>query len=155
MKKEIKKKWHHKKLMVCLIMLICLFVSGCGDSSKDQIIVVYDYSDSTEKEYDATNEAMDDLVNSISDFFLDGECGTVEIPDGALGYKRIEVFQTDGKASAGQQKTEDNRLMNIEIYQYNDEFFCKASFAFSEQEYTAKLSDNLSAQVKRLETEGP
>lgn len=155
MKKGIKKKWHHKKLMVCLIMPICLFVSGCGNSSKDQIIVVYDYSDSTEKEYDATNEVVDDLVNSISDFFLDGECETVEISDGALGYKRIEVFQTDGKASAGQQKTEDNRLMNIEIYQYNDEFFCKASFAFSEQEYTAKLSDDLSAQVKRLETEGP
>lgn len=155
MKKSVTKKWHHKKLMVCLIMLICLFVSGCGNSSKDQIIVVYDYSDSTEKEYDATNEAMDDLVNSISDFFLDGECGTDEIPDGALGYKRIEVFQTDGKASAGQQKAEDNRFMHIEIYQYDHEFYCKASFAFSGQEYTAKLSDDLSAQVERLKTEGP
>ena len=155
MKTGIKKKWYHKKFMVCLIMLVCLFASGCGDSSKDQIIVVYDYSDGTEKEYDATDEAMDDLVNSICDFFLDGKCGTDEILDGALGFKRIEVFQTDGKASAGQQKTDDNRLMLIEIYQYNDEFYCKANFAFSEQEYTAKLSADISSQLERLETGRP
>lgn len=155
MKTGIKIKWYHKKFMVCLIMLICLFASGCGDSSKDQIIMAYDYSDGTEKEYDATDEAMGDLVNSICDFFLDGECGTDEIPDGALGFKRIEVFQTDGKASAGQQKTDDNRLILIEIYQYNDEFYCRASFDFAEQEYTAKLSADISAQVERLETGEP
>lgn len=100
-------------------MLICLFASGCGYSSKDQIIMADDYSDGTEKEYDAT------------------------------GFKRIEVFQTDGKASAGQQKTDGNRLILLEIYQYNDEFYCKASFDFSEQEYTAKLSADISARQHR------
>lgn len=150
-----KKKWNHKKLIVCFITLICLFASGCGDSSKDQIVVVYDYSNDTEKEYDATDEAMDNLVNSICDFFLDGESGTDEIPVGASGYERIEVFQTDGQALAGQQKTDDNRIMHFEIYQYDDEFYCKAVFAFSGQEYTAKLPADISAQVEKLETDGP
>lgn len=148
MEKKIKKKWNHKKFMVYFITLICLSASGCGDSSKDQIMVVYDYSNDVEKEYDAADEAMDGLVNSICDFFLDGESGTDEIPDGASGYKRIEVFQTDGKASVGQQRTEDDRLMHIEIYQYGDEFYCKAVFAFSGQEYTAKLPAGISAQVE-------
>lgn len=62
---------HIKNIMILLVAFICLLISGCGDSSKDQIIVIYDYSDNTEKEYDSTNETIDDLVNQICDFFLD------------------------------------------------------------------------------------
>lgn len=155
MEKKMKKRMCHKRLMAYFIMLICLSASGCGDSSKDQLTVVYDYAGGTEKEYDATDEDVDDLVNGICDFFLDGESGTDEIPDGALGYKRMEVFQTDGKASAGQQKTDDNRIMLIEIYQYDDELYGRAYFGFSGQEYAAKLPDGLSAQVEKLETDMP
>ena len=43
---------------------------------------------------------------------------------------------------------------HIELYQYNDEIYCKASFDFSDQEYTAKLPAEISAQVEKLEAEG-
>lgn len=99
--------------MVCFTTLVCLLISGCGDSSKDQIIAVYDYSGSTEKEYGAEDKTADDLVNQLCDYFLDGESETEEIPGEASGYKRIDVFQTDGHASAGQQKTDGNRSIHI------------------------------------------
>lgn len=152
MKKKVRKGRHIKNIMVLLTVCICLSISGCGDSSKSQVIVVYDYLESAEKEYDYTNENIDDLVNQICDFLLDGESGTDEIPSGALEYKRIDVFQTDKHKSAEQQKTDDNRLVNIEIYQYNNEFYCKACFSFSDQEYSAKLSSDISTQVEKLET---
>lgn len=149
MKKSIK-----KKIMACFVMLACLLFSGCGDSSKDQIIAVYDYSSNTEKEYGAEDKTADDLVNQLCDYFLDGESETEDIPGEALDYKRIDVFQTDGQTSAGQQKTDENRIIHMELYQYNDELYCKARFEFSDQEYTAKLPAEISAQVEKLETEG-
>lgn len=152
MKKEVRKGRHIKNIMVLLAVFICLSISGCGDSGKSQVIMVYDYLDNTEKEYDYTNENIDDLVNQICDFFLDGESETYEIPSGALEYKRIDVFQTDKHKSVEQQKTDDNRLVNIEIYQYNNEFYCKACFSFSDQDYSAKLSSDISAQVEKLQT---
>lgn len=152
MKRELREILHIKNVMVLLAVFICLLISGCGDSSKDQIIMIYDYLDNTEREYDCTNEIVDDLVNQICDFFLDGQSGANEIPDEALEYKRIVVFQTDKKKSVEQQKTDENKIINIEIYQYNDEFYCIASFDFSDQEYSAKLSTDISAQVKKLET---
>ena len=141
------------KIMACFTTLACLLISGCGDSSKDQSIVFYDCSSSTEKEYGAEDKTADDLVNQLCDYFLDGECEAEEIPGGAFNYKRIDVFQTDG-ASAGQQKTDENRIIHMELYQYNDEIYCKACFDFSDQEYTAKLPAGISAQVRKLETEG-
>lgn len=142
------------KITACFTTLACLLISGCGDSSKDQIIAVYDYSSSTEKEYGGADKAADDLVNQLCDYFLDGECETEEIPSEALEYKRVDVFQTDSYASVGQQKTDGNRIIHIELYRYNDEIYCKASFDFSDQEYTAKLPAEISAQVEKLEAEG-
>ena len=143
---------HIKNIMILLVAFICLLISGCGDSGKDQIIVIYDYSDNTEKEYDSTNETIDDLVNQICDFFLDVESENVGIPEEAMRYKRIVIFQADKQKSVEQQKTDENRLINFEIYQYNNEFYCKACFDFLNQEYSAKLSDDISVQVERLET---
>lgn len=148
------KKSVTKKIMACFAMFFCLLISGCGDSSKDQIIAVYDYSSSTEKEYGGADKAADDLVNQLCDYFLDGECEAEEIPSEALEYKRVDVFQTDIHAPTGQQKTDGNRIIHIELYQYNDEIYCKASFDFSDQEYTAKLPAEISAQVEKLEAEG-
>lgn len=54
----------------------------------------------------------------------------------------------------GQQKTDENRIIHIELYQYNNEIYCKVRFDFSDQEYTAKLPAEISAQVEKLETEG-
>ena len=141
------------KITACFTTLACLLISGCGDSSKDQSIVFYDCSSSTEKEYGAEDKTADDLVNQLCDYFLDGESETEEIPGEASGYKRIDVFQTDG-ASAGQQKTNENRIIHMELYQYNDEIYCKACFDFSDQEHTAKLPAEISAQVEKLEAEG-
>ena len=141
------------KIMACFTTLACLLISGCGDSSKDQSIVFYDCSSSTEKEYGTEDKTADDLVNQLCDYFLDGECEAEEIPGGAFNYKRIDVFQTDG-ASAGQQKTDENRIIHMELYQYNDEIYCKACFDFSDQEHTAKLPAEISAQVEKLEMEG-
>ena len=154
MKKRLGKGVYIKNIMVLLSSLICLLLGGCGDSSKEQIIVVHDYSESTEKEYDYTNEALDDLINQISDFFLDGERKTDEIPNEALEYKRITVYQPDKKKTAEQQKTDDNRIINIEIYQYDNELYCKAYFDYADQEYSAKLSAEISAQLEMLETGG-
>lgn len=154
MKKNLGKGVYIKNVIVLLFSLICLLLSGCGDSSKEQIIVVYDCSQNTEKEYDYTNEALDDLINQISDFFLDGERKTDEIPNEALEYKRITVFQPDMKKPVAQQKTDDNKIINIEIYQYNDEFYCKAFFYYADQEYSSILSDKISEQVEMLETGG-
>lgn len=137
--------------MVLLAVFVCLLISGCGDSSKDQKIVIYDYLNNTEKEYDHSNEIVDDLVNQICDFFLDGQSGSDEIPDGALEYKKIAVYQVDKKKSVEQQKTDENRIINIEIYQYNDEYYCKAIFDFSDQEYSAKLSTDITNQVGKLD----
>lgn len=148
------KKSVTKKIMAFFAMFSCLLISGCGDSSKDQIIAVYDYSGSAEKEYGAKDKTADDLVNQLCDYFLEGESETEEIPGEASGYKRIDVFQTDGHASAGQQKTDGNRIIHIELYRYNDEIYCKASFDFSDREYTAKLPAEISAQVEKLEAEG-
>lgn len=142
------------KIMACFTTLACLLISGCGDSSKDQSIVFYDCSSSTEKEYGGADKAADDLVNQLCDYFLDGECETEEIPSEALEYKRVDVFQTDSYASVGQQITDGNRIIHIELYRYNDEIYCKASFDFSDQEYTAKLPAEISAQVEKLEAEG-
>ena len=142
------------KIMACFTTLACLLISGCGDSSKDQSIVFYDCSSSTEKEYGGADKAADDLVNKLCDYFLDGESETEEIPGEASGYKRIDVFQTDSHAPTGQQKADGNRIIHIELYQYNDEIYCKASFDFSDQEYTAKLPAEISAQVEKLEAEG-
>ena len=142
------------KIMACFTTLACLLISGCGDSSKDQSIVFYDCSSSTEKEYGGADKAADDLVNQLCDYFLDGECETEEIPSEALEYKRVDVFQTDSYASVGQQITDGNRIIHIELYQYNDEIYCKASFDFSDQEYTAKLPAEISAQVEKLDAEG-
>lgn len=147
------KKSVRKKIMACFITIVCLLIGGCGDSSKDQIIAVYDYSDSTEKEYGAEDKTAEDLVDQLCDYFLDGECEAEEIPGEAFSYKRIDVFQTDG-ASAGQQKTDENRIIHMELYQYNDEIYCKACFDFSDQEHTAKLPAEISAQVEKLEMEG-
>lgn len=96
------------KIMACFTTLACLLISGCGDSSKDQSIVFYDCSSSTEKEYGTEDKTADDLVNQLCDYFLDGESET----------------------------------------------YCKASFDFSDQEYTAKLPAEISAQVEKLEAEG-
>lgn len=148
------KKSVRKKIMVCFTTLVCLLISGCGDSSKDQIIAVYDYSGSTEKEYGAEDKTTEDLVDQLCDYFLDGESETGEIPGDALDYKRIDVFQTDGHTPAGQQKTCGNRIIYMELYQYNDEIYCEARFDFLDQEYTAKLPAEISAQVEKLETEG-
>ena len=142
------------KIMACFTTLACLLISGCGDSSKDQSIVFYDCSSSTEKEYGGADKAADDLVNQLCDYFLDEECETEEIPSEALEYKRVDVFQTDSYASVGQQITDGNRIIHIELYRYNDEIYCKASFDFSDQEYTAKLPAEISAQVEKLEAEG-
>ncbi len=38
------------KITACFTTLACLLISGCGDSSKDQSIVFYDCSSSTEKD---------------------------------------------------------------------------------------------------------
>lgn len=97
---------HIKNIMILLVAFICLLISGCGDSSKDQIIVIYDYSDNTEKEYDSTNETIDDLVNQICDFFLDVESENVGILEEAMRYKRIVIFQADKQKSVEQQKTD-------------------------------------------------
>ena len=99
------------------------------------------------------SKTAEDLVDQLCDYFLDGEGEAEEIPGEAFSYKRIDVFQTDG-ASAGQQKTDENRIIHMELYQYNDEIYCKACFDFSDQEYTAKLPAGISAQVRKLETEG-
>ena len=135
------------KIMACFTTLASLLISGCGDSSKDQSIVFYDCSSSTEKEYGTEDKTADDLVNQLCDYFLDGKSETEEIPGEASDYKRID-------ASEGQQKTDGNRIIHIELYRYNDEIYCKASFDFSDQEYTAKLPAEISAQVEKLEAEG-
>lgn len=148
------KKSVRKKITACSAMLACLLISGCGESSKDQIIAVYDYSGSTEKEYGAEDKTTEDLVDQLCDYFLDGESEAEEIPDEAFHYKRIDVFQTDGGTPAGQQRTDGNRIIHMELYQYNDEIYCEARFDFSDQEYTAKLPAEISAQMEKLETEG-
>lgn len=150
MKKILGKCEYIKNIMVLLSLLICLLLSGCGESSKEQIIVVYDYSESSEKEFDYTNEALDNLINQISDFFLDAERKTDEIPSDASEYKRITVYQPDKKKSVEQQKTDDSRIINIEIYQYNDELYCKAYFDYADQEYSSKLSAEISSQLEKL-----
>lgn len=151
MNKELRKTSPLKNVMVLLAVFVCLLISGCGDSSKDQKIVIYDYLNNTEKEYDHSNEIVDDLVNQVCDFFLDGQSGSDEIPDGALEYKKIAVYQVDKKKSVEQQKTDENRIINIEIYQYNDEYYCKAIFDFSDQKYSAKLSTDITNQVEKLD----
>ena len=132
-------------------MPVCLS-AGAGTAAKTRVF--YDCSSSTEKEYGTEDKTADDLVNQLCDYFLDVESETEEIPGEASGYKRIDVFQTDGGTSAGQQKTDGNRIIHIELYRYNDEIYCKASFDFSDQEYTAKLPAEISAQVEKLEAEG-
>lgn len=56
---------HIKNIMILLVAFICLLISGCGDSSKDQ----------------------------ICDFLLDVESENVGIPEEAMRYKRIVIFQ--------------------------------------------------------------
>lgn len=157
MKKILGKSVCIKNIMVLLPALICLLFGGCGVIIKDikkQIMVVYDYSEDIEKEYDYTNEALANLIYQISDFFLDEERKTDEIPNEALRYKEITVFQSDKKKPAEQQKTDDNRIIKIEIYQYNNELYGKAFFDYADREYSAKLSAEISAQVEALETGG-
>lgn len=154
MKEKSGKIMQLKTVTALFLLFICLSISGCGDSSKNQIIAVYDYTDNTEKDYDTSDTAMDNLVNQIFDYIMDAENSTDKIPGEALGYKRIEVFQTDGKRSGKPQKTDDNRLINIELYKYSNEFYCKACFNFSDQEYTVRLSSDIAAQVKNLEKNG-
>lgn len=132
-----------KKTMGILVLFFCLFIGGCGDSSKEQIIVITDYLQNTETEQDiadAAYEETSDMVNDISDYLLDEEMQNIEIPSDAVLYKRIELYQ--------EKRQSENILMIFDVYQYNKELYCKGSFDFSEQEYTAKLSDNIANQIK-------
>lgn len=147
----MEKKRNIKKGTALLTVLICLTISGCGESSKDQIITIYDYSENKLNEYDTNNKEIDDLVNSICDYLLDEDGETVEIPKDALNDKRIEVFQGNKNKSVDQQKTNENRLISIEIYKDSSELYCKAYFSFSEQEYSTKLPADITKQVEELE----
>lgn len=132
-----------KKRIEILALLLCLFIGGCGDNSKEQIIVITDYLENTETEQDTTDAAYEetsDMVNCISDYLLDGEMQNVEIPSGAMPYKRIELFQ--------EKRQSENILITFEVYQYDKELYCKGTFDFSEQEYTAKISDDIARQLK-------
>lgn len=40
MKKKLREGMYIKNIMILLVTFICLLISGCGDSSKDQIIVI-------------------------------------------------------------------------------------------------------------------
>lgn len=132
----------NKKISI-LALLLCLFVGGCGDSSKEQIIVITDYLENTETEQDITDEAYEEtshIVNCISDYLLDEEVQTVEMPNDAIPYKRIELFQ--------EKRQPENILITFKVYQSNNNLYCKGIFGFSEQEYTAKLSDDIAKLIK-------
>lgn len=141
---KLRKSRPPHKMIIFFVILFSLIINGCCNSSKDQIIVVYDYSSNTEKNYNAADETVNNLLNQICDYLLDGGSIAAELPNEALDYKRIDVYQTD------RQKTDEGKLINIEIYQYNDEYYCKACFTFSKQEYTAKFSADISAQIEKL-----
>lgn len=132
-----------KKTMGIVVLFFCLFIGGCGDSSKEQIIVITDYLQNTKTEQDiadADYEETSNMINDISDYLLDGETQNVEIPSDAVLCKRIELYQ--------EKRQSENILMVFDVYQYDKELYCKASFDFSEQEYTAKLSDNIANRIK-------
>lgn len=126
-----------------LVLFLCLFFVGCGDSSKEQIIVITDYLENTETEQNTTDAAYEetsDIVNVISDFLLDREMQAVEIPSDAVPYKRIELFQEKRQA--------ENILITFEVYQNGKELYVKSIFEFSEKEYMAKLSDDIAGRLK-------
>lgn len=135
-----------KKKIYILAALFCLLISisGCGDSSKEQTITIYDYVENKEIAYDINDEKIDAFVNTICDYLLEEESETIEIPKEALKYRQINIFQ-------GKQQTDENRIVNIEIVTYNNELYCNAYFTFSDCEYTVKLSHDIAKQLEALE----
>lgn len=132
-----------RKRIGILVLFLCLFFAGCGDSSKEQIIVVTNYLENTETEQnaaDAAYEETSDIVNVISDYLLDREMKAVEIPSDAVPCKRIELFQEKRQA--------ENILVTFEVYQNGRELYVKGNFEFSEKEYMAKLSDDIAGRLK-------
>lgn len=135
-----------KKKITILIAFFCLLISicGCGDSSKEQTITIYDYVENEETAYDISNKKIDAFVNDICDYLLEEESETIEIPKEALNYKQIDVFQ-------GKQQTDENRMINMEIFKQNNVLYCNAYFSFSDLKYTVKLSDDIAKQLEALE----
>lgn len=135
-----------EKKVIFLVCLLCLLIniSGCGDSSREQTITIYDYVESEEIAYDSSNEKIDAFINTIFDYLLDEERENIEIPKKALNYKQINVFQ-------GKQQTEENRLVNMEIFTHNNVLYCNAYFNFLDCKYTVKLSNDIAKQLEELE----
>lgn len=135
-----------KKKTTVLAALLCLLISisGCGDSSKEQTITIFDYAGNKETAYDISNEKIDAFVNSICDYLLEEESETIEIPKEAFNYIRINVFQ-------GKQKMDENKMINMEILTNDNVLYCNAYFSFSDCKYTVKLSDDIAKQLEALE----
>lgn len=77
-----------------------------------------------------------------------------------IGWKRKENvtklsvhLDNERRNQAEQKKSDENKMINFEIYQYNNELYCIASFSFTDKVYSAKLSTEISEQVKKLKTE--
>lgn len=140
-----------KKSTIILLFLFCLLMSGCGkDSSKEQIITTYDYSTDEESEYASDDEAINEFVNNLSDYLLDGNGESFKIPEEAEKYKRVILYQGDKQKPGEQQKTDENKMMDIELYKYNEDFYCKAVLSFSDTNYEIKLSPELKQEILNL-----
>lgn len=135
-----------KKKITILAALLCLLIStnGCGDSSKEQTITIYDYVENEETAYDITNGKIDTFVNTICDYLLEEESETIEIPKEALNYKQINIFQ-------GKQQKDENKMINMEIFTHDNVLYCNAYFSFSDCKYTVKLSNDIAEQLEALE----
>lgn len=135
-----------KKKITILISLFCLLisVSGCGDSSREQTITIYDYVENKKTVYDISSKEIDAFVNNICDYLLEEESETIDIPKEALKYKQINIFQ-------GKQQTAEKRIVNIEIFTHNNALYCNAFFGFSDSDYTVKLSQDIAKQLEALE----
>lgn len=137
-----------KKNIINFVLLICILLSGCGNSSKKQYIVEYDYLQNKEIIYNVEDEEINNFVDDLSDFIMDGEQIEIKVPRDAINYKKLMLYQE--KQYNNKQKTDEDKLMDIEIYKYDEDFYCKAKLYFSQQDCEMKLSPELSQQIKAI-----
>lgn len=132
------KKFFLTMVLICISLSCC----GCGDDSKEQKIVVYDYTTESEKEYSSDNIEINEFINDISDLLLDGEAINADIPEEVQNYKRIILYQKDKKSK------EEEKLIDMEIYVYDDEYYCETFLSFSQQSYEIKLPPELAKRIE-------
>ena len=127
----------NKKICTFLILVLaCLFISGCVDSSKEQRIVVYDYADDSEKEYDSSNIEINEFINDTFDYLMDKGNTLKEIPKEASPYKKITLYEKVNNA--------EDLVMNIELYCDEESFYCNADIGSEDPtHYKVELSEGL------------